>query len=155
MGETSPLHWCIRRDANRKVFVQSKFTVDDTSWGHAFYPWTDNAPRPDGRSADPGFSGLLPSDVVLAPNNPLSDARKKELRSALQNVRPRLSDAAWEELQDMVEIVTTPRTELMPDGYGTLGGDFLEPDEEQRKRGSAVCQGHDCLRVTVTPGPCP
>ena len=31
----------------------------------------------------------------------------------------------------MVEIVTTPRTELMPDGYGTLGGDFLEPDEVQ------------------------
>ena len=76
MGETSPLHWRIRRDANRKVFVQSKFTVDDTSWGHAFYPWTDNAPRPNGRSADPGFSGLLPSDVVLAPNNPLSDAQE-------------------------------------------------------------------------------
>ena len=130
MGETSPLHWRVRRDASKKVFVQSKFTVDDTSWGQAFYPWTEDAPRPDDRSADPGFSGLLPSDVRLAPNNPLSDARTKELRSALQNVRPRMTGAAWEEIQEMVEIVTTPRTEQIPDGYGLLGGDFLEPDEE-------------------------
>ena len=31
----------------------------------------------------------------------------------------------------MLDIVTTPRTEVMPDGYGVLGGDFLEHDEEQ------------------------
>ena len=131
MGATSPLHWRVRRDTNNKVFVQSKFTVDDTSWGQAFYPWTDDAPRPDGRSTDPGFSGLLPSDVVLAPNNPLSEARIKELRSALQNVRPRLPDVAWEEVQEMLQLVTTLRKEVMPDGYGILGGDLLEHDEEQ------------------------
>ena len=131
MGETSPLHWRVRRDANRKVFVQSKFTVDDTSWGQAFYPWTDDAPRPDGRITEAGFSGLLPSDVVLAPNKPLSEARTKELRAALQNVRLRLPDAAWEEIQEMLELVTTPRTEVMPGGYGVLAGDFLEHDEER------------------------
>ena len=32
----------------------------------------------------------------------------------------------------MLDIVTTPRAEVMPDGYGVLGGDFLEHDEEQQ-----------------------
>ena len=76
MGETSPLHWRIRKDAQRNVFVQSKFTVDDDAWGQVFYPWTEHAPRPDNREHDKDTSGLVHSDVVLAPNNPSSDARE-------------------------------------------------------------------------------
>ena len=140
----------VRRDANRKVFVQSKFTVDDTSWGQAFYPWTDDAPRPNGRITEPGFSGLLPSDVVLAPNKPLSEARTKELRAALQDVRLRLPDAAWEEIQKMLEIVTTPRTEVMPDGYGVLGGDFLEHNEEQPGEAQLFARATLCSRHSHT-----
>ena len=55
----------------------------------------------------------------------------RKLRSALQNVKPRMTSAAWEEIQEMAEIVTTPRTEVIPGGYGLLGGDFLEPEEEE------------------------
>ena len=132
MGVTSPLHWRIRRDADRKVFVQSKFTVDDILWGQPFYPWTE-APRPDNRPHDEGTSGLLPSDVRLAPNHPLSDARAKELRAAIQNVKARLPVEAWDEVQELIDLVTTPRAETMPEGYGSLAGDFALPEDQQEE----------------------
>ena len=89
---------------------------------------------------------MLPSDVVLAPSKPLPKARTKELRSALQNVRLRLPDATWEEIQKMLEIVTTPRAEVMPDGYGVLGGDFLEHDEEQQGEAQLFARATLCSR---------
>ena len=134
MAETSPLHWRIRKDAEGKVFVQSKFTVDDDAWGQGFYPWTEHAPRPDNREHDKDTSGLVHSDVALAPNNPLSDARAKELAAAIQHVRPRLSDTTWEETQDMINTVTTLRTPELPANHGAFAADFVDPDavhEEQ------------------------
>lgn len=132
MSATSPLHWRMRRDANGHTFVQSKFTCDDTSWGQPFYPWTD-APRPGNRAHDHKTSGLFPADVVLAPNNPLSDARKKELQAAIQNVKHRLTEAQWEEAQELLETVTTPRTTEMPEGHGTLVGDFADLGDVQEE----------------------
>lgn len=132
MGATSPLHWRVRRDADRRVCVQSKFTVDDDQWTQLFCPWTPDAPRPDGRHHEDGTSGLLASDVTLAPNNPLSAAREKELRAACENVRSRLPAHVWEEIQGMIEIVTKQRTTEMPELYGSFAADFAdESDEEQ------------------------
>ena len=147
MGETSPLHWRIRKDAERNVFVQSKFTVDDGAWGEPFYPWTEHAPRPDNREHDTRTSGLVHSDVVLAPNNPLSAAREKELAAAIQHIKPRLSDLIWDETQQMIDTVTTLRTRELPDGHGAFAADFADPDAEQEEEHQGQPQ---CFRRSHT-----
>ena len=74
MDETSPLHWRVRKDLNRKSIIQSKFTIDDVSWSVAHQMFDTPAPKPGGR-VFAETSGVLPSDVVMAPNRPCSDAR--------------------------------------------------------------------------------
>jgi hypothetical protein len=123
MCETSPLHWRVRKDKSNKVLIQSKFTVDDLAWSVGFYPWTENAPRPDGRPWDEKTSGLISTDTKLAPNKVCSEARAKELREALDRVKHRLDTNQWAELQDVYKLVTTPRRAAFPPGHGRFNVD--------------------------------
>ena len=84
MGGTSPLHWRLRKDINGKVMVQTKFTCDDSQWSVPQYFWNDKAPRPEGREFEAGRSGLLPSDLKMAPRRRMSEVRRKQLRHALE-----------------------------------------------------------------------
>ena len=113
--------------------ARATVNVDDGAWGEPFYPWTEHAPRPDNREHDTRTSGLVHSDVVLAPNNPLSAAREKELVAAIQHIKPRLSDLIWDETQQMIDTVTTLRTRELPDGHGAFAADFADPDAEQEE----------------------
>jgi hypothetical protein len=128
MSENSPLHWRIRKDINNKVIIQSQFTTDDTVWSQQHYPWT-KAPRPDQRAFGPNTSGLVPSDVRMAPNNPLQKARATELKDALDAVRDRLTDMQWAEAQEMFTRVTTQRTAIRPQDHGAFHVDTLDPDD--------------------------
>ena len=128
MGLTSPLHWRMRKDIEGRTFVQSKHTVDDQSWSQTHYPWTD-APRPRGRVFADRMSGLLPKDLTLAPNNPCSEARTKELKEALSHVTHRLNATAQSELNALYDLVTTARQAEMPDGYGRFNADDLDFDK--------------------------
>ena len=123
MCETSPLHWRVRKDTSNKVMIQSKFTFDDRGWSTGFYPWTEAAPRPDGRPWDEQTSGLVPTDTQLAPNKVCSEARAKELREALDRVKHRLTDDQWAELEEVYERVTTPRQAAFPPGHGRFNVD--------------------------------
>jgi hypothetical protein len=129
MGETSPLHWWIRKDTSNKVFIQSKFTIDDSGWSESFYPWTTKAPRPDDRPWDEKTSGLSPTDTELAPNKVCSEARAKELREALDRVKHRLADDQWVELEEVYERVTTQRLTDFPSGHGRFKVDDRHAEE--------------------------
>ena len=130
MCETSPLHWRVRKDKSNKVMIQSKFTFDDQGWSVGFYPWTDNAPRPDDRPWDEKTSGLISTDTKLAPNKVCSEARAKELREALDRVKHRLNDNQWAELQDVYKLVTTPRRAAFPPGHGRFNVDDRHAEGE-------------------------
>ena len=72
--------------------MQEKFTCDDEMWSAAMSKaWTKKAPRPDGRQFSRGFSGLLPSDLRLAPRRELAEGRAQELKQALRGVEGRVS----------------------------------------------------------------
>ena len=125
MCETSPLHWRVRKDTNNKVFVQSKFTIDDEGWSAAFFPWIANAPRP----WDEQTSGLVTTDTTLVPNKVCSEVREKELKEALDRVKHRVDETQWAELQDIYELVTTPRQAIFPPGHGRFNVDDRHAEE--------------------------
>ena len=114
MSETSPLHWRVRKGIDNKVFIQSKFTFDYKGWSVAFFPWTVNAPRPEGRLWDKQTSGLITTDTTLAPNKVCSEAHAKELKEVLDRVKRRVDESQWAELRDIYELVTTPRQSDFP-----------------------------------------
>ena len=72
------------------------------------------------------MSGLLPKDLTLAPNNPCSEARTKELKEALSHVTHRLNATAQSELNALYDLVTTARQAEMPDGYGRFNADDID-----------------------------
>jgi hypothetical protein len=114
MGETSALHWRFRRYVEdgvlqKKAMVQAKFTCDDADWSQPFFPWNEKASRPENRFVEPGYSGLLPRDVKLAPNNPLVQTRAVEVKGMLKAIKDRLSDEENSELDDLYKRVTTAR----------------------------------------------
>ena len=98
MKDTSPLHWYITKDLEGKVFLQSKLICDEDQWSTQHYPWTDNAPRPDGRPFDAGTSGLRPSDLTMAPQKMLAPTRIKELANSIPPARYRVPADDWEEI---------------------------------------------------------
>jgi hypothetical protein len=132
MSETSPLHWRMRKDINGIVFIQSKFTTDDTVWSVQEYPWT-KAERPEGRGFSDQTSGLVPEDVKMAPNNPLSEARTKELKEALKGTKHRLTEDQWDEAQELLERITTPRTTERPTNHGVFHVDTLDSDDDVKE----------------------
>jgi hypothetical protein len=131
MGETSPLHWRIRKDTNGKVCVQSKFTCDDIMWSNITYPWTEQAPRPDNRAWEPSTSGMVPADITMAPTRPCAAARVIELKAALDGSKHRLTAAQWEQVQLLQQRVVVPREPpVVPDDHGTFAVDQVGSDEE-------------------------
>ena len=94
MAECSPLHWHIRRDNNGHVFMQTQHTVESQFWSEPVFHWDTPATRPAGRDCHENASGLLPSDLVLAPRRPISQERVEELTRSLAGARSRLSDTA-------------------------------------------------------------
>jgi hypothetical protein len=129
MAATSPLHWRMRRDIDRKVFVQAKFTVDDIAWGEAHYPWT-NAPRPGKRVFEADTSGLIVEDLTYAPNKPLIATRAAELEVSLKDVKHRLSTDDWTKLQAALTRVTTPRHTTAVGVLGELKGMDMTEEED-------------------------
>jgi hypothetical protein len=79
MVEQSPLHWKILPDSFGHPFLQMKNCVDDDCWSEAVRHWDTKAPRPDNRECHTNVSGLLPTDLTLAPRKPLSTKRVEEL----------------------------------------------------------------------------
>ena len=135
MGATTPLHWRMRRDAQGLTTIQGKHTRDDDRWSKLFYPWSSICPRPEGRPIQEGFSGLLPSDIKMtAPTKVMQATRKAELRTALDNIRGRLSHEEWADAQTIFVEVTTPAERgRLPEGFGTF-------DKDDKKAGDAPPQ---------------
>ena len=90
MSETSPLHCRVRKNTENKVFIQSKFTVDDEGWSTAFFPWTADASQPGDKPWEDKTSGLATTDTTMAPNRVCSEARAKELKEAIDRVKNRI-----------------------------------------------------------------
>ena len=129
-----------------------------------------NAPRPDGRPWDDKTSGLITTDTTLAPNKVCSEARAKELKEALGRVKHRVDETQWAELQDIYEMVTTPRQAIFPPGYGrfnvddrhaeeAVGEDDDGPQTEMFDRATSICHSqshqqrfrdHRKLRIDCT-----
>ena len=179
MDETSPLHWRVKKDLNGKAIVQSKFTIDDLSWSAGHQMFDTFAPRPGGRVFAEYTSGVLPSDVVMAPNRPCSDARAKELREALNKARARLSETEWEKIEQIFTRVTTNTTSPRPVGHGRFVQDdnvedaahadieeeedmasqamlyarhtavFLNQSHQQRARDQRAALGYACKPLVV------
>ena len=130
MAGTSPLHWRIRKTSAGAAYVQQKFTCDDTMWSAISRVWTTKAPRPDGREFSEGFSGLLPSDLRLAPRKQLAEGRAKELTDALAGIKARVSGNAMEAWYRRI----TTLTSIEPDEIRTEtphhGGRFARDDHE-------------------------
>ena len=72
------------------------------------------------------MAGLLPKDLTLAPNNPCSEARTKELKEALSHVTHRLNATAQSELNALYDLVTAAQQAEMPDGYGRFNADDFD-----------------------------
>ena len=130
MAGTSPLHWRIRKTSEGAAYVQQKFTCDDTMWSAMSRVWTTKAPRPDGRKFAEGFSGLLPSDLRLAPRKALAEGRAKELTDGLKAIKARVSGNAMEAWYRRI----TTLTSIEPDEIRTEtphhGGRFASDDHD-------------------------
>jgi hypothetical protein len=145
MDETSPLHWRIRADAQGHVFLQTRHTVDtpEEQWSEPVYHWDTNAPRPQGRDrASTRESGLLVSDLKIAPYRVLKDRRIGELKSALEGVRTRLTEEEATEMDEIFELLKSPpavqslpcpdnRWSFKNEGYYRDGnqGEVVAPEE--------------------------
>jgi hypothetical protein len=110
MSESSRLHWKIQLDCYGHVFLQTKATRDDELWSEAVYHWGTIAVRPEGRSCDINASGLLPSDLRIAPRKRLANKRTVELTRTLGGAQHRLSNLHWEELQATFTTLKNPPT---------------------------------------------
>ena len=92
--------------------------------------WTTKAPRPDGRTFVKGFSGLLPSDLRLAPRKALAEGRAKELKDGLKAIRARVSGNTMEAWYHRI----TTLTSIEPDEIRTEtphhGGRFASDDHD-------------------------
>jgi hypothetical protein len=123
MPETSPLHWFIRRDTNGHVFLQTQHTVKDKLKSQPVYHWNTEALRPGGRECGENESGLLPSDLTLAPRAPLTAERQAELKSALEGAEPRLTEVEITAFGHIFEELCnpTPSDQLpLPDHHWTF-----------------------------------
>ena len=110
MNECSPLHWRILKDAEGHTFFQSRHTVDDPrdQWSEPVYHWDTDAPRPHDRFHQKNESGLLVTDLEIAPVRILKERRANELRNALAGARPRLSDEEAAEFDKVYELLVNP-----------------------------------------------
>ena len=131
MDPTSPLHWWVRRDADAKVVVMTKFTVEDENWSTTFYPWTQEAPRPQNRPVVEGFSCLETTDITIAPSKPLSAERVTELWDSLQKIQHRLTTEQWDGVLSTFLMVSEPSEPRDADPCeGSFCVDFLDPNDE-------------------------
>ena len=106
MNETAPLHWRIVRDSRGHVFLQLRHAVDspDSQWSEPAYHWDSKAARPEGRQrADDRESGLIPSDLHIAPRRLLGEKRQGELNKALRGAKRRLTEEDWTALAQVFE----------------------------------------------------
>jgi hypothetical protein len=152
MDATTPLHWRMRRCAgDNSVIIQAKHTCDDVCWSASFNPWSPVCPRPDNRPLPPlNFSGLLPSDLKMtAPTKEIQATRKSELRTALDNVRSRISHEEWADVQTMYEEVTTAaEPQRLPEGFGSFWKDDMEAgDAPQAQPGVLLARQHMVLET--------
>ena len=58
-----------------------------------------------------------------------SEACAKELKEALDRVKHRVDETQWAELQDIYELVTTPRQAIFPPGHGRFNVDDRHAEE--------------------------
>jgi len=134
MKDTSPLHWLLRRDLEKKVTIQSKLICDDEQWSEQHYPWTPDAPRPGGRTFTEKTSGLRPSDLRRAAQKPLSATRAEELTKSLKQVKHKLSREDWEETNKIWGIVKNDQQldELPVPNQGLFMGEDDDPAVRER-----------------------
>jgi hypothetical protein len=114
MGGTSPLHWWLRKDVNGKVIVQNKFTCDDSQWSAPQYFWNDKAPRPDNREFEAGTSGLLPSDLRVAPRRVMTTTREDQLKASLAAIQWRLKEEEKEQFHRVFHELKQPVRTIHP-----------------------------------------
>jgi hypothetical protein len=148
MEATTPLHWRMRRDGQGRAFIQAKYVRDDICWSKAFRPWSSKCPRPENRPIQLGWSGLLPSDIKMtAPTKVMQASRQVELSTALDNIRGRISDEEWADVQTIYDEVTTAAERgRLPEGFGTFDKDDLKAgDAPQPQPGILVARQHIVL----------
>ena len=109
MGKTGYLHYRVRLDNNNDVMIQNKHTIDSESWSNPQYIWNVHAPRPEGRECIGKTSGLLCTDLQLAPSKKLKDTHRDDLGRALDNIRPRLTPDEWKKVREVLKVVATRR----------------------------------------------
>ena len=121
MEATSPLHWKFSRVLpTNRVVVQTKLTGDVVQWSETFTVWNSGAPRPDNREHEDGFSGLLPTDLRLAPQRPVDATRAAGLQKSLEGCSSRLTAEAYAEWEAIVQHVINPddHSDQRPDNSG-------------------------------------
>lgn len=138
MGQTTPLHWWLRLDLEHHVIIQSRHTVDVSQWSNVQYIWNTQAPRPDGRVVVGKTSGLLPTDLQVAPSRGLTATRRVELAKSIEKIRPRMKKAdEWQELVNLLKRVGDQRKRrTCPDAaLFQFSGDMFtlhtEPDDAE------------------------
>ena len=134
MGPTTPLHWRLRLDLEHQVIIQSKHTVDDPHWSNIQYIWNTQAPRPEGRVVVGKTSGLLPTDLQLAPSRELKPTRRVELANMIEKIRSRMTNPdEWKELVNILSRVGNPRgRRACPDAVIQFSGDMCDSSFRRR-----------------------
>ena len=136
MTPSTPLHWWLRLDLDQNVIIQTRHTVDDNLWSNQSYMWNTQSPRPEERQVVGQSSGLLATDLQLAPSRVLKDTRRLELSRALDRIRKRMKPDEWKQLIDLLKRVATPRQRrACPDAIIQFNGDNIslddKPDDEE------------------------
>ena len=103
MQPTSALHWRFRLDTEGKVFLQTRLTCDDEMWSELHYPFETEAPRPHDREVVDKKSGLEPDDLRCRAPRPLTETRRAELKSGLQNIRSRTPVGDWSKIEQVAQ----------------------------------------------------
>ena len=145
MGQTTPLHWWLRVDLQHHVIIQSRHTVDVIQWSNVQYIWNTQTPRPDGRVVVGKTSGLLPTDLQVAPSRALTATRRVELAKAIERIRPRMLEAdEWQELVNLLKRVGDQRKRrTCPDAVFQFSGDLFTldcPDDSEEAAPAPVVE---------------
>jgi hypothetical protein len=139
MSPTSPLHFRFELDIAGDVYSQSKLTCQDDLWSKQSYPFETKAPRPNNRVTAERKSGLLPSDLKIAPRRPLALARSAELRRSLDKSVTKIPAAAAEHIEGIWENVSRAPAITRPAPY--MNGWFTGESHDAVQNSGRIC--HD------------
>ena len=130
IGETSSLHFRFCMDDDGNVVIQDRQTQSIPDWSPVAKIWNDKFRDSDSREHMDGQTSMTLEDLQIAPNQPLSETRQKEIRGYIHECDWRIPENYKAGIQTLLDSVTTLRTHNGEELHWEDGGYFKHEDAD-------------------------